>query len=177
MPHRWFTAGVWEIPFGHGRKYLTSGVLSHVVADWQLSPIFVVQSGLPVSSAVTGNPANTTGAQRPNRIGDGNLPRGQRTPQRWFDVAAFTVPAPFTFGNSAAYVIEGPGRVNLNGSISRTFRFNERFSLDFRTEFFDLGNNPHFNFPNTTVNTPSAGTIGATTDPGRQIQFGLKSLF
>jgi hypothetical protein len=177
MPHRWFTASVWEIPFGRGRKYLTGGVLSHVVAGWQLSPIFVVQSGLPVSPAVNGNPANTTGAQRPNRISDGNLPRGQRTPLHWFDVAAFTVPAAFTFGNSAAYVIEGPGRVNLNVSISRTFRFKERFSLDFRTEFFDLANNPHFDFPNTTVNTPSAGTIGATTDPGRQIQFGLKFLF
>jgi hypothetical protein len=67
--------------------------------------------------------------------------------------------------------------VNLNATISRTFRFKEKYSLDFRTEFFDLTNNPHFDFPNTTVNTPSAGTIGATTDPGRQIQFGLKFSF
>jgi hypothetical protein len=177
MPHRWFTAGVWELPFARGRRYATGGVISHVVAGWQISPIFVVQSGLPVTPTVTGNPANTTGAQRPNRVGDGNLPRGERSPQRWFDVSAFTVPAPFTLGNSAAYVIEGPGRVNLNAAVARTLHLKERFSLDFRTEFFDLANNPHFDFPNTTVNTPSAGTIGSTTDPGRQIQFGLKLLF
>ena len=42
---------------------------------------------------------NTTGAIRPDRLRDGNLARGQRKPDRWFDPGAFAVPGPFLFGN------------------------------------------------------------------------------
>lgn len=177
MPHRWFLASVWDLPFGPGRNLVSKGALAHVAGGWQVSPIFTMQSGLPFTPTVAGNPANTTGGQRPNRIRNGNLPRGKRGPDRWFDVEAFTVPDQFTFGNSAANVLEGPGVVNVDVMVSRTFRPSERFSLDFRTEFFNLTNTPHFTFPNGTVNVASAGTIGATTESARQIQFGLKLSF
>ena len=129
LPHRFFFSGVWDLPFGKGRPYVNDSALSHIIGGWQFSPIFEMQSGLPVNPSVVGNPANTTGGQRPDRIGDGNLPRSERTPERWFDVSAFAVPEQFTFGDSAANVIEGPGLVNLDFMLSRTFRFNERISL------------------------------------------------
>jgi hypothetical protein len=179
LPQRYFLAAVWDLPFGGGRKWANQGASSHILGGWQISPIFEAQRGLPVSPSVAGNPANTTGGQRPDRIGDGNFPRGERAPERWFDVAAFSVPARFTFGNSAANVIEGPGIVNLDLTVSRTFRVNERLSVDFRTEFFNLFNEAHFNFPNTTVNVAAAGSIGSTMEccPARQAQFGLKLIF
>jgi hypothetical protein len=177
MPHRLFTAAVWELPFGKGRRLASQGVFSQIIGGWQISPIFEAQKGLPITPTVTGNPANTTGAIRPNRIGDGNLPRDQRSPDRWFDSSAFTVPAPFTFGNSAANVIYGPGLVNLDVTLARTFRINEGVSLNFRSEFFNLLNKAHFDFPNAVVNTPNSGTISATSSSARQIQFGLKLVF
>ena len=179
MPQRLFAAVVYDLPFGKGRKYATEGPMSHVLGGWQISPIVTFQSGLPFSPSVAGNPANTTGGQRPDRLRDGNLPSSERTVDRWFDVDAFAVPERFTFGNSAANVLEGPGFNNLNLMVSRTFRFNERLSLDFRTELFNLTNTPHFNFPIGTVNRNNGGTIGSTlvSDPGRQIQFGMKLIF
>jgi hypothetical protein len=160
-----------------GRNFLTKGALGHIAGGWQISPIFTAQSGLPFTPTVAGNPANTTGSQWPNRIRNGNLPRGERGPNRWFDVSAFTVPDQFTFGNSAANVLEGPGVVNVDVMVARTFRPSERFSIAFRAEFFNLTNTPHFTFPNGTVNVAAAGTIGATTESARQIQFGLKLSF
>lgn len=179
MPQRFFFAGVWNLPFGSGRKYGTQGPLAKIIGGWQLSPIFEAQRGLPLSPSVAGNPANTTGGQRPNRVGDGNLPRSERTPQRWFDLSAFEVPDRFTFGNSAAWVLEGPGLVNLDMMLSRTFALSERFSLDFRTEFFNLFNEAHFNFPSGTINRPAGGRISSTMEccPARQIQFGMKLIF
>ena len=126
---------------------------------------------------MNGNPANTTGTQRPNRLRDGNLSRSERTPDRWFDTSAFAVPAPFTFGNSAANVLYGPGLVNLDLTVTRTFRLTERVSLDFRSEFFNIFNEAHFLFPNAVVNTTNSGTISETSSSARQIQFGLKLLF
>lgn len=179
LPQRFFVASVWDLPFGRGRKYATQGPLAQVIGGWQISPIFEAQRGLPLSPSVAGNPANTTGGQRPDRIGDGNLPRGERTPQRWFDVGAFEVPARYSFGNAAAWIIEGPGLVNLDLMISRTFVLNERLSLDFRTEFFNLFNEAHFNFPNGVINRPAAGRISSTMEccPARQVQFGMKLIF
>ncbi len=179
MPQRFFYAGVWNLPFGAGRRYATQGPLAKVIGGWQISPIFEAQRGLPLSPSVAGNPANTTGGQRPNRVRDGNLPRSERTPERWFDVDAFEVPARFTFGNSAAWILEGPGLVNLDMMVSRTFVLTERLSLDFRAEFFNLFNEAHFNFPNGTINRPAGGRISSTSEccPARQMQFGLKLIF
>ena len=174
MPHRFFTAAVWELPFGKGRTFASQGVLSQITGGWQISPIFEAQKGLPITPTVTGNPANTTGTTRPNRIRDGNLPRDQRSPDRWFDSSAFTVPAAFAFGNSAANVIYGPGVVNLDLTVARTFKITEKVWVDFRSEFFNLLNEAHFDFPNAVVNTPNSGTISATSSSARQIQFGLK---
>ncbi|MBS1828213.1 MAG: TonB-dependent receptor [Acidobacteria bacterium] len=177
LPHRLFTAVVWDLPFGTGRKLVADGVMGKVLGGWQLSPIFEAQKGLPVTPGVNGNPANSTGGIRPDRLRDGNLPRGERTPERWFDVGAFAVPAPFTFGNSAANVIYGPGLVNLDVTLARTFRLREKMSIDFRSEFFNLFNEAHFNFPNTTVNVANGGQISDTASSARQIQFGLKLIF
>lgn len=179
MPQRFFAASVWDIPFGRDRKYARQGALAQIIGGWQISPIFEAQRGLPLSPSVAGNPANTTGGQRPDRIGDGNLPRGERTPERWFDVGAFAVPERFTFGDSAAWIIEGPGLVNLDLMISRTFAITENTQLDFRTEVFNVFNEAHFNFPNGTINRPAGGRISSTSEccPARQLQFGLKLIF
>jgi hypothetical protein len=177
LPHRFFTASVWDLPFGSTRRWVTGGVMSHILGGWQLSPILEAQKGLPVTPGVNGNPANTTGGQRPDRLRDGNLPRGERTPDRWFDASAFGIPAPFTFGNSAANVLFGPGMLNLDLTVARTFRITEKISIDFRSEFFNLFNDAHFSFPNTVVNTPQAGSISETSSSARQIQFGMKILF
>jgi hypothetical protein len=153
------------------------GPLARIIGDWQISPIFEAQRGLPFTPSVNGNPGNTTGGQRPDALRDGNLPRGERQPERWFDRTAFAVPERYTFGNSAANVLEGPGLVNLDVSIARTFRLTERYSLDFRSEFYNIFNEAHFNFPNAVVNTGNAGLISATATSMRQIQFGMKLIF
>ena len=180
LPQRFFLAAVWDLPFGEGRKWAQSGALKQILGGWQISPIIEAQEGLFVSPSVTNNPANTTGGQRPDRVGDPELPRDQRTPERWFDVTAFdwTTPAAQTrFGNSSANVIQGPGVVNLDLMVARSFAIGERVRLDFRTEFFNLTNEAHFAFPNTQVNTANAGLISSTASSMRQIQFGMKLNF
>ena len=73
---------------------------------------------------------------------------GEERLQRWFDTSAFSQPAPFTFGNAGAYLVEDDGRIILNLSIAKRFRIVENHSLELRGEFF--------NFPNT-VNLTAPG--------------------
>jgi hypothetical protein len=82
--------------------------------------------------------------------------------------------------------IPGPGLHNLDFSLFKTFPFNERYSLEFRSEFFNIVNHPNFNQPNFGGNgvvsisgsgdytTPTFGAIGSTRTNPRQIQFAMK---
>ena len=177
MRHRFFSAVVWELPFGSGRRWLHEGWARLVAGGWQLSTMFSRQTGLPVTPSLSVNSANITGGVRPDRIRDGNLPSADRSPERWFDRTAFAVPAPFQFGNSGRNVIIAPGLVNLDTALARTFRLTERFNLDFRSEFFNLLNEAHLGLPNTQVDRPVGGQISSTVSPARQMQFALKIVF
>jgi hypothetical protein len=177
MRQRLFSTVVWALPFGSGRKWLHSGAISQVVRDWQVSTLFVAQSGLYVTPIISTNTANTTGTLRPNRLREGNLPTGQRSPSHWFDTSAFIAPPAYQFGNSGLDIIEAPSLVNLDSTIARQFKLSDRFRIDFRAEFFNFLNTPHFDLPNTTVDKPVGGTIGDSIAPARQLQFGLKLQF
>jgi hypothetical protein len=176
MRQRFFSTVVWSLPFGSRRKWFRSGPLSKIAGDWQLSTLFVAQTGLYVTPTISTNTANTTGTLRPNRIGNGNLPGG-RGPTHWFDTSAFAAPPAYQFGNSRLDIIEVPGLVNLDCTIARQFNLGEKFRLDFRGEFFNFLNTPHFDLPNTTVDKPVGGAIGDSIAPARQLQFGLKLQF
>jgi hypothetical protein len=53
----------------------------------------------------------------------------------------------------------------------------ESKNIEFRAEFFNMFNHQNFDFPNTSFGTPQFGTITATSEPSREIQFGLKFIF
>ena len=70
----------------------------------------------------------------------------------------------------------GPGAVTLDLTGSKEVRFLERYTLQFRTDFFNMPNHANFGNPAANISAPSTiGTITSAADP-RQIQFGLKFL-
>ena len=91
-----------------------------LLGGWQTSGFVTLQTGLPFTPGLQTSTTNGTGS-RPDRIASGVLPSGQRSIDRWFDVTAFTTPAPFTYGNSARDVLFGPGRVNFDLSLLKNF--------------------------------------------------------
>jgi hypothetical protein len=116
---------------------------------------------------------------RPNVVAKAILPRNQRTKSMFFNTAAFVSPAPYTLGDSEAYIINGPSFQNLDSSLSKNFRLRERMSLQFRTEVLNLLNHPNWGNPGTTLGTSTFGRITSNSVSGvpRTFQFGLKLLF
>ena len=86
-------------------------------------------------------------------------------------------------GSLGRDAITGPGFLNTDFSITKNTRINERFTLQFRSEMFDLFNQPNFGNPVLTATSGSFGTIQSTRFPtgdfgsSRQIQLALKLLF
>ena len=89
---------------------------------------------------------------------------------------AFSIPAPYTYGNAGVNIIRGPGLSTANLALSRQFAVGANRSLALRLEAFNLFNRANFLLPNAVANSPEFGHIFAA-GPGREIQLGVKFLF
>jgi hypothetical protein len=179
---RWVTSFDYELPVGRGKRWGNSSrAVDLAFGGWHVGGILQFRSGFPFSPLMGYDPSNTgsVGSIRTDRIANGNLPTGQRTPDLWFDINAFPLPAAYTFGNAGKNILDGPGERAADLSFRKTFVFTEEKNLEFRAEFFNMFNHPVFAQPDNyiTDGPGAAGVITSTVLPQRQIQFGLKLYF
>jgi hypothetical protein len=175
--HMFNLSHIYELPFGPGKSHLNSGPLSHVVGDWQLNGIFRAVTGAPFTAVADATPCNCPGnANFADSLRKTEILGGVGPGQFWFDTTAFGQPGPNRFGTAGRNTIRGPGIVNYDFSIFRIFRIREQTNLEFRAEFYNLTNTPHFNNP---VNNFNLGNFGEITSAfgEREIQFALRLTF
>ena len=187
MRQRFIASYSYALPFGKGQKFLpdAGGAVDAILGGWQINGIASVYAGLPVNVSSGINTLNGSGGQRADRIGDGKLSRSERTIERFFDVDAFAVPGQFLFGNGGRNILTGPRTIQSDFSLFKTFSFDseERYRLQFRSEFFNIFNTPQFNDPASAIGRSNAGTISSAGSKttfqrtSRQIQFALKFFF
>jgi len=171
---RFVASFVYELPFGAGKRWASSGPIRFVLGGWSVTGITTLSTGRPFS--LTLNTGVNNGAPSwPNRIGPGTLSNPDRA--HWFKDSDFVAPAPNTYGNVARGVLYGPGQVNLDVSFVKNNRFRERYNLQFRFETFNLTNTPFFGFPNTAIGGPTVSQITTTNTDNRDLQFALKFEF
>ena len=122
--HRFVSSILYELPFGDGKPFLTSGLGGAILGGWQVSTIISVSSGFPRNVIVGTDRSNTGGGQdRPNATGEEvELPRDQRTVQRWFNTNAYVAQPLGTWGNVGRNTVLGPGITSVDASIIRNFR-------------------------------------------------------
>lgn len=178
--HMFTLSHLYELPFGKGKPFLTHGPLAYIAGNWQLNGIFRAVTGTPFTISADATPCNCPGngnfadVVHPTKILGGTGPR-----QKWFDVTAFAAPGPNRFGNVGRNTVRGPGFANYDMSIFRTFPIRERWKLEFRSEFYNLTNTPHFANPSSNVNSGNFGEITSTLGGygEREIQFALRLVF
>jgi outer membrane receptor protein involved in Fe transport len=180
IKHRFVASYIYELPFGHGRRWGSAwnGVTNAILGGWQVTGIHVLQSGLGLTATLGGSTVLNIGGERrarPNVFGDPNLSDSERTLQRWFNTDAFRAfsPAPQAFGNAGVGIMRGPNYMNFDFTMAKDFHFNERFRLQFRTEFFNAFNRANFGPPNVMRDSGGFGQILSASN-ARIIQFGVK---
>ncbi len=144
--------------------------------DWQLSGTSTIYTGPPFTPRVANVTYSSGEATRPDRIAKGAVDRPG--PDLWFDRYAFPVvpTGSYRFGNSGRNILDGPGAIVINLSLSRRLRFAESRSLQFRFESFNTPNHPNFNLPENNVDVLAAGTINRAKN-NRNLQLGLRLEF
>ena len=183
QPFQNTTSLVWDVPAGKGRRFGSGmpGLADAVLGGWRLSGINTMISGQPINFSYTPSTAAslTSGlTMRPNLVGNPFLPADQRTPQHYFNLAAFAVPdASQPFGNAGRNIGRSDAQYQLDMAIEKSFRLPwESKRLEFRTEAFNALNKTNFQAAAAGISTSTFGTI-TKTFPARQIQFGLKLVF
>jgi len=166
------TTATYPLPFGK-KIFPATGFLKGLIGGWNLSSIATFRSGLPFSVTFTPSQAgwyatraDATGIS-PN-IDNANI-------SRWFNPAAFKIPAPFTFGNSSRDVMFGPGMMKIDAGLVKDVVLHDRYKLNIRFEAFNVPNHPSFGNPSANLSSPSTvGHIGATSVDNRALQIALK---
>lgn len=183
MRHRWVNSVVWDLPFGANRRFATSGPVSWIAGGWQLATILQMQTGFPFTINLNGDTAGIGGGTggiliRANAVPGVSykLPDDQRTTARWFNTSAFSMPPAGAFGNIGRNTVVGPGLINMDTNISRTFAIGERVRLQIRGEFFNIFNHSNYRLVGRLINVGDFGRVLNQFEP-RQIQLGAKIMF
>jgi carboxypeptidase family protein/TonB-dependent receptor-like protein len=177
-------SGAYEIPnfTNHAARVLASG--------WRISPIFRYLTGTPltVTTGVDRRLNNNTTTQRPNQVLTDPYAHGLLN---YLNPLAFSQPALGTLGNLGTYNVYGPGLFEIDTSLSRVFKIQERKSIEIRGEAYNLPNfflrgNPNAGGPGQGLSTPTFGQITQVYNPGyalsggggpRVLQFAMKFNF
>ena len=191
VPRSLVLSGSWEIPVHPAKSKVVAGLFS----GWQIGSLVTLNSGLPFTTTIAGDPLGLDSSQPydfPDRLNarDCVNPVNPGNPAQYIKLSCFAAPAPATLlGDAGRNVARGPGLFDWDASLFRNIpvtRFSETFRIQFRAEMFNSFNHANFN-PSTSTSLQlftqslspiaSAGTLSSTATTSRQLQFGLKVLW
>jgi len=171
---------VLELPWGEGKRWLSSGIASHVLGGWRIAAVQSYVSGLPIGVTTSAPLPIFNGTNRPNVTGaDWRAPLAgdEFNPRvdRFLDRTAFVQPVG-QLGNAPR--INGDVRrfwnLSENISLAKTISMTDGLRLDVRMEAFNVLNRIVWGAPNTDFNNNNFGLITTTANSPRQMQVGLK---
>jgi hypothetical protein len=141
-----------------------------LIGGWQTTGITTLQSGGPLTvtagSDVSGTALNNDRGVLVKASPYGSNSCGTTTfCASWLDKTAFAQPAPGTFGNRGKGNYQGPGSFTWDMGLEKNIPLHDRFSLQFRAEFFNVFNRVNYGNPNTSASAAAFGTITSAGDP------------
>ncbi len=163
-------SAVYQLPFGAGKPYLSSpGAARTIFGGWTLSGIATSQTGLPFNITITRSNGSVpgdlaiSGEERPNWVvGVPLTPPGGSTPQEWVNPAAFSVPAPGTFGDLGRNAFRAPGITDIDLALAKDIPLSERTNVRFRADLFNVVNRAMYGAPNANLSAANFGEITST---------------
>lgn len=107
----------------------------------------VVQNGVVLTRAVVNVPGGgaSRNVRRPNIVP--GVDPYSRNGRQWLNPAAFSIPAPGTFGNFTRNNLSGPLLTQLDLTLRKAFPVTERANIEFRAEGYNVLNHPNFANP------------------------------
>jgi Carboxypeptidase regulatory-like domain/TonB dependent receptor/TonB-dependent Receptor Plug Domain len=198
LPIANITSLVYELPFGHGQRFLGSsnGAVNTLVGGWQVSGIVTLQAGTPFNITYGPNSAQAVSPQisatyrganeyRPNKVPGQSVTQGRNNRAantgyvNYINFNAFVLPpikdaagnTLSPFGNASRNPGRTPAFYQTDLALNKNFSTPiESLKVQFRTEFYNLFNHTNLYLPGTISGTQ--GTTTATAGTGGTIPLG-----
>jgi hypothetical protein len=180
--HNYVLTSIYELPWGPGKKWMGEGLLGKIIGGWQLSGIFIAQSGQPLGIGGNGTLLNTPGNSAfVNLNGENTVLGGLGPGQLYFDPSVYTLPAAGVQGNMKRNSgPEGPGFWQLDTSLFKRFAIGTSRFVEFRVDAFNTTNSVRWGNPNTGYSVATGNTFGQITGTNggqRSLRFGGRFVF
>jgi hypothetical protein len=182
----------WNLPFGRGKKWLssTNQFVDWMVGGWTISGIQQYRSSGLIQVVAPNTLGNGVIFSRYKKANVGTFPirtgaditsLDPNNPNiRWFNAAAFTIPGQYSLGNSAMFYgdFRNPYIRYENLSIVKrtTFRYRENrgIVLTYRADAFNIFNRTAFGGTNGTIGNVNFGRVTLPQIGARAITMGLR---
>ena len=172
---RFTGSGIWELPFGKGRKFGSHlpKALELFAGGWQMAGAWQRQSGQPINWGniiINGDSTKLV------------LPSSERNTDHWFNTSIFNTASSQQLANNVRTFPLRFGNVRFDSqrrwdvSLNKTFTVTERFKMKFRADSFNVLNEPVLRGPDTSPTSTTFGKITAQ-EPPRSFQMSLSMQF
>jgi hypothetical protein len=165
-------AVLYELPFGHGQRWLNHGVASEVAGGWQISGILTYNNSQPLAITQTGE-SLMNGTNRPNfnpsvPLWSGNYSKiplyfeGKIPVPVLFSTTAWTTTgSQYVLGNARRdyNAVRGPWYPSENLSVKKLFHISEGTSFSVRMDYFNAFNRVQAPFPTTSLGSSNFGEV------------------
>lgn len=164
--HRFTGDYLWELPFGHDRRWLTgNNPLRAIFGDWLWTGDWTIASGLPCTPHYV-NSANelnggTDNTLRPNLVRGEPIQISDPSLGGWFNTLAFAAPPPGQYGNARRNSIIGPPTHVFDMAITKVIPVKESRTLELRAQATNVFNIPNYTSIDTSVTSPTFGRVTA----------------
>jgi hypothetical protein len=184
-PHRVSLSYMYELPFGPSRRLLSySDWRKHIIAGWSISGMTSYSGGDPILlRANFNNTGNVVETLYVNQVPGVSAEVDTKTPEMWFNPAAFVNPPDFAVGSVARShpSLRNPARQNHDLSVTKRITITSERALEFVGTAFNFVNHANWNRPDAEIGTvddpnENAGKIIGSRG-GRVIQLGLRLTF
>jgi len=168
--HRFILSGIYDLPFGRGRKMLNNANswVDGALGGWSISTITSISSGLPLNFS-NGNPFLLVGSANQD------VPTGYAfNPNAFENLPAYT---PWV-GPRVINGIDGPVNWNIDARLAKSFQVREWLKLQFRVEAYNLTNTPIFSPGDSGYGDSTFGQKNLSqNNTDRTIQYSLRLVF
>ena len=180
--HNYVLTTIYELPWGPGKRWMNESLLGKIVGGWQLSGIFIAQSGTPLNITGNGTLLNTPGNTAFADLNGSNRVLGGLGPgELYFDPSVYSLPAAGVQGNMRRNSgPEGPGFWQLDTSLFKRFSLGGSRFAEFRVDAFNTTNSVRWGNPGTGFSTAAGNTFGQITGTNgsqRSLRFGGRFVF
>jgi hypothetical protein len=164
------------LPFGTGQRFQSDHRLVNLLAGgWQVNSIATLTSGTPFTVSYSGDVANTGNTYQGVDLA-GNPHLSNPTISKWFNTAAFTAPAQYTYGDVGRNTLRTDWYRDVDLSVFRRFAVKQT-QLEFRAEAFNFTNTTVWGTPGATLNSTTFGQVSSTASTQRELQLAAKLYF